>query len=95
MPKDVLNNMDNEIEFVGVFRPPKRSTKETIKLFLYNSEAGTVLGRTGLSWGKEFLCSCCNVQYLYVIFVSRHPKLLNCFEEAVLNYLHQINFLGC
>jgi len=52
MPKDVLQNTDNEIEFVGVFRPPKRSTKETIKLFLYNSEAGTVLGRTRLSWAK-------------------------------------------
>ena len=55
MPKDVLKNMDNEIEFVGVFRPPKRSTKETIKLFLYNSETGTVLGRTGSSWGKDVL----------------------------------------
>jgi len=53
MPKDVLHNTDNEFEFVGVFRPPKRSTKETIKLFLYNSEAGTVLGRTRVSWGKD------------------------------------------
>jgi hypothetical protein len=55
MPKDVLHNTDNEIEFVGVFRPPKRSTKETIKLLLYNSEAGTVLGRTRGSWGKDVL----------------------------------------
>jgi hypothetical protein len=55
MPKDVLMNTDNETEFVGVFRPPKRSTKEAIKLFLYNSEEGTVLGRTGVSWGKVVL----------------------------------------
>jgi hypothetical protein len=55
MPKDVLRNTDNEVEFVGVFRPPKRSTKEALKLFLYNSEAGTVLGRTGISWGKDVL----------------------------------------
>lgn len=55
MPKDVLQNMDNEFEFVGVFRPPKRSTKEVIKSFLYNREAGTVLGRTGISWGKDVL----------------------------------------
>jgi hypothetical protein len=55
MPKDVLKNTDNETEFVGVFRPPKRSTKEATKLFFYNSETGTVLGRTGVSWGKEFL----------------------------------------
>jgi hypothetical protein len=55
MPKDILQNTDNEIDFVGVFRPPKRSTKENIKLFLYNSEAGTVLGRTGISWGKGVL----------------------------------------
>jgi len=55
MPKDVLQNTDNDFEFVGVFRPPKRSTTETIKLFLYNREAGTVLGRTGISWGKDVL----------------------------------------
>jgi hypothetical protein len=55
MPKDVLQNADNEVEFMGVFRPPKRSTKESVKLFLYNSEAGTVLGRTGSSWGKDVL----------------------------------------
>lgn len=82
MPKDVLKNMDNEVEFVGVFRPPKRSTKETIKLFLYNSEKGTVLGRTGVSWGKDSLCSC-HGQYLCMIFVSRLLNLLNCFEECV------------
>lgn len=55
MPKAVLQNTDTEVEFIGVFRPPKRSTKETIKLCLYNSEAGTVLGRTGRSWGKDVL----------------------------------------
>jgi hypothetical protein len=56
MRKDVLNNTGNDYEFVGNFRPPERSTRETIKLLLYNREAGTVLGRTGTSWGKYFAC---------------------------------------
>jgi hypothetical protein len=55
MSKNVFNNTDDYIEFVGNFRPPKRSTRETIKLLLYNREAGTVLGRTGTSWGKKAL----------------------------------------
>jgi hypothetical protein len=62
MPKDVLNNMDNGCEFVGSFRPPERSTRETIELFLYNRDKGTVLGRTGASWGKDSI-------YFLVLFM--------------------------
>jgi hypothetical protein len=83
MPKDVLKNTDNEIEFAGVFRPPKRSTKEAIKLFLYNSEAGTVLGRTGVSWGKDvlwFFVTCS----IFIRFCYGTQELLNSFEEHVL-----------
>ncbi|KDR20644.1 Sodium/potassium-transporting ATPase subunit beta-2 [Zootermopsis nevadensis] len=52
MPKHVLNNTDNNVEFIGNFRPPERSTREKIKLLLYNRETGAVLGRTGTSWAK-------------------------------------------
>lgn len=75
MPKDVLNNTGNDYEFVGNFRPPKRSTGETIKLLLYNREAGTVLGRTGSSWGKNLLCIFCNLQYMWMILVEGLLKL--------------------
>jgi hypothetical protein len=75
MPKDVLSNMNNDYEFVGNFRPPERSTSETIKLLLYNREAGTVLGRTGTSWGKNLVCVFCNLRSLWMIFVEGLKKL--------------------
>jgi hypothetical protein len=84
MPKDVLMDMDNEVEFVGVFRPPKRSTKEAIKLFLYNSEAGTVLGRTGVSWGKDVLLLfvTCNI---FIRFLLRDPGIIGLLRRTCVN----------
>lgn len=70
MPRDVLSNTSNDYEFVGNFRPPERSTREAIKLLLYNREAGTVLGRTGTSWGKNLVSVFCNLQSLWMILVK-------------------------
>lgn len=33
-------------------RPPELTTKESVKLFLYNPKDGSVFGRTAPSWSK-------------------------------------------
>ena len=43
---------EEEVPFVGIYRPPYRSMRERIRLFLHNSQEGTVLGRTASGWGK-------------------------------------------
>lgn len=35
-----------------MYIPPQRTKWEAFKTFLYNPEKGSVLGRTGSSWGK-------------------------------------------
>lgn len=50
MSKGITNEMDMDQPFYV----RKKPDPVPFHKFLYNSEKGTVLGRTGSSWGKKF-----------------------------------------
>lgn len=93
MRKDVLNNTGNDYEFVGNFRPPERSTRETIKLLLYNREAGTVLGRTGTSWGKNFVYLFCNSVFVGDFCLRTSVIMILQKTRLTLHYKSKITFV--
>ena len=58
MSKGITNNMEMEEPFYVRRKPdPVPFSK-----FLYNKDKGTVLGRTGVSWGKRNHYQCKNVE---------------------------------
>lgn len=49
MSKGITNSMEMEEPFYVRRKPDPIPLRK----FLYNSEKGTVMGRTGMSWGKQ------------------------------------------
>jgi hypothetical protein len=53
MSKGITNNMEMDEPFYVRRKPdPVPFSK-----FLYNKEKGTVMGRSGTSWGENYLCN--------------------------------------
>ena len=73
MSKGITNSMEMEQPFYVRRKPdPVPFSK-----FLYNSEKGTVLGRTAGSWGKK-------VQQLLIMLLYHSKR----FRRTTLNYLN-------
>lgn len=77
MSKGITNNMEMEEPFYVRRKPdPVPFSK-----FLYNKDKGTVLGRTGVSWGKQnFHYQCKSVEQL------AHFNTNTCVESMLLNH---------
>lgn len=76
MSKGITNNMEMEEPFYVRRKPdPVPFSK-----FLYNKDKGTVLGRTGVSWGKQKYYQCKSVEQL------AHFNTNTCVESMLLNH---------
>lgn len=62
--------------------PPEMTGWESFSTFLYNSETGQFLGRTGSSWGKHPATTFCAVHSKCFDFV--HAKLRPFFAHSLL-----------
>ena len=67
MSKGITNSMEMDQPFYVRRKPDPIPFSK----FLFNSEAGTVMGRTGSSWGKDRLC----------VWVIINERISRCGEE--------------
>lgn len=61
-------------------RPPTLGKWEGFKIFLWNSETGQFLGRTGSSWGEQFMAFKSIGKIFQIFNVQKFSKNLLFFQ---------------
>lgn len=88
MSKSGHHGVDHGMEMEQPFYVRKKPDPIPFSKFLFNSDNGTVLGRTGLSWGKIIQNS--NENSWLFRWISKSWEIMKIFIGFALNFSYQI-----